>query len=30
MMTVEENTIVGGAPAKFIKKIENVEPIEKK
>lgn len=27
---VEENTIVGGVPAKFIKKIENVKPIEKK
>ena len=27
---VEENTIVGGVPAKFIKKIENVKLIEKK
>ena len=27
---VEENTIVGGVPAKVIKKIENVIPIEKK
>lgn len=27
---VEENTIAGGVPAKFIKKIENVKPIEKK
>lgn len=27
---VEENTIVGGVPAKLIKKIENVVPIEKK
>ena len=27
---VEENTIVGGVPAKFIKKIENVKPLEKK
>ena len=27
---VEENTIVGGVPAKVIKKIENVRPIEKK
>ncbi len=27
---VEANTIVGGVPAKFIKKIENVKPIEKK
>ena len=27
---VEENTIVGGVPAKVIKKIENVSPIEKK
>ncbi len=27
---VEENTIVGGVPAKFIKKIENVKSVEKK
>ena len=27
---VEENTIVGGVPAKLIKKIENAVPIEKK
>jgi acetyltransferase-like isoleucine patch superfamily enzyme len=27
---VEENTIVGGVPAKVIKKIENARPIEKK
>ncbi len=27
---VEKNTIVGGVPAKFIKKIGNVEPIGKK
>ncbi len=27
---VEENTIVGGVPAKLIKKMENVVPIEKK
>ena len=30
MITVEENTIVRGVPAKVIKKIENVRPIEKK
>ena len=30
MITVEQNTIVGGVPAKVIKKIENVRPIEKR